>query len=78
MPWIRQLLAGLLMRKAGFDPRLTPSEIYGGQSGTGAGFSLRVLWFSTVRIIPSVFHTHILILLLSKVQVGEAWEPSYK
>jgi len=58
--------------------QVTSSEIYGGKSGTGTGFSLRVLWFSPVRIIPSMFHTHILEPLLSKGQVDEAWEPSYK
>jgi hypothetical protein len=58
--------------------QVSPSEIYGGQSGTGTGFSLRVPWFSPVRIIPPMLHTLTLILLLSKGQVGEAWELSHK
>jgi hypothetical protein len=58
--------------------QVSSSEIYGGQSGTETGFSVRVLWVSAVRIIPPMFSTHIWILLLSKGQVGEAWETSYK
>ena len=58
--------------------QVSSSEIYGGKSGTGTGFSLRILWFSPVRIILPMLHTLILILLLSKGLVGEVWELSYK
>ena len=39
VPWLRRLVAGLSPRRPGFDPRSSPCEIYGGQSGTGTGFS---------------------------------------
>jgi hypothetical protein len=33
-------------------------------------FFFRIVWFSTVSIIPSIFYTH-----LYEGQAGEAWEP---
>jgi hypothetical protein len=39
VPWLRRLVAGLSPRRPGFDPRVSPCGIFGGQSGTGIGFS---------------------------------------
>jgi hypothetical protein len=36
---LRRLVAVLSLRRPGFDPGVGPCGIYGGQSGTGTGFS---------------------------------------
>jgi hypothetical protein len=41
--------------KAQVQSQVSPHQIYGGQSGTGAGFSLStVLLFSPISIIPPI------------------------
>jgi hypothetical protein len=55
VPWLRRLVAGVSPRRPGFDPRSSPCEIRGGQSGTGIGLSPSCR-FSPVDFIPLVLH----------------------
>jgi hypothetical protein len=45
VPWLRRLAAGLLPRKLGFDPGVSPCRICGGQNGTRRGFSTSTSFF---------------------------------
>jgi hypothetical protein len=45
-----------LTAEARVRSRVTPCGICGGQSGTGTGFSPRVLRFSPVNFVPPVLH----------------------
>jgi hypothetical protein len=50
MPWLRQLVAGLLLWRPGFTPR-SVHWIFGGQSSTGTGFSL------SSSVLPRQYHS---------------------
>jgi hypothetical protein len=47
-----------------------PRDIYGGQSGSGTGFSSSTSVFFSVRIIPPMPHSHFM-----KGKMKVVWEP---
>jgi hypothetical protein len=53
-----QVSPGGLTTKAPFWSLVNSCGICGGQSVTGIGFYLCVLWFSSVITIPPTIHTH--------------------
>jgi hypothetical protein len=55
MPWLGRVIAGLSMRKPGFDPGSVHVGFVVDKVALGLVFP-RVLWFSLVNFIPPVLH----------------------
>jgi hypothetical protein len=55
VPWLRRLVAGLSLRRPGFDPGSVHVRFCGGQSDTVTGFSPNCRFFP-VNFIPLVLH----------------------
>jgi hypothetical protein len=55
MPWLKRLVAGLSLRRPGFDPGSVHVGFVVDKGALGQVF-LQVLWFSAVNFIPPVFH----------------------
>ena len=58
VPWLRRLVASLLSRRSGFDPRAVQVRFVVDKGSLGHDF-LRVLPFFPAIIIPPVMHTHL-------------------
>ena len=58
--WLRQLVAGLLLRRPGLNPKPFHVRVVVDKVALGQAF-VRVLQFPPVRIIPPMLHTHSLI-----------------
>jgi hypothetical protein len=56
VPWLRRLVAGLPLRRPGFDPRSVHVVILVDKVTLGQVFSPRILQFSPVNCIPPVLH----------------------
>jgi hypothetical protein len=53
VPWLKRLAPGSLTAEARVRSRFSPCVIYGGQSGTGTGFSL------SSSVFPCQYHSTI-------------------
>ena len=74
VPWFRRLVTGLSLRKPRFDARPVYVRFVVGHVAQGQAL-LPALQLYPARIIPPMFHPHLIYKLLRPGQVSEVWEP---